>query len=114
LGRLGQAGGEWSAQAQWWSLSRGLAGINGEATRRGALGGDRAGEGWAREKELTGGVGLSAREVCARERGEVLTGGAQWSGGGGGARVGPPGPEGSGGGSARASWAEIRPSRGRG
>jgi hypothetical protein len=61
-------GGEWSAQAQWRSLSRGLAGINGEATRRGALGGDRAGEGWAREKELTGGVGLSAREVRARER----------------------------------------------
>jgi hypothetical protein len=45
-----------------------LAGINGEATRRGALGGDRAGEGWAREKELTDGVGLSAREVHARER----------------------------------------------
>jgi hypothetical protein len=34
-----------------------LASINGEATRRGALGGDCAGEGWAREKELTGGVG---------------------------------------------------------
>jgi hypothetical protein len=49
-------------------LSRGLAGINGEATRRGALGGDRAGEGWAREKELTGGVGLPVREVRARER----------------------------------------------
>jgi hypothetical protein len=32
------------------------------------LGGDRAGEGWAREKELTGGVGLSVREVRARER----------------------------------------------
>jgi hypothetical protein len=65
--RVGR-GGEWSAQAQWRSLSRGLAGINGEATRRGAFGGDRAGEGWAREKELTGGVGLSAREVRARER----------------------------------------------
>jgi hypothetical protein len=64
----GRPGGEWSAQAQWRSLSRGLAGINGEATRRGALGGNRAGEGWAREKELTGGVGLSAREVRARER----------------------------------------------
>jgi hypothetical protein len=64
-----QAGrGEWSAQAQWRSLSRGLAGINGEETRRGALGGDRAGEGWAREKELTGGVGLSARGVRVRER----------------------------------------------
>jgi hypothetical protein len=64
----GRPGGEWSAQAQWRSLSRGLADINGEATRRGALDGDRAGEGWAREKELTGGVGLSEREVRARER----------------------------------------------
>src|SRR5690242_4724095 len=34
----------------------------------GALGGDRAGEGWAREKEMTGGVGLPVRGVCARER----------------------------------------------
>jgi hypothetical protein len=49
-------------------LSRRLASINGEATRRGALGGDRAGEGWAKEKELTGGVGLLVREVHARER----------------------------------------------
>jgi hypothetical protein len=36
--------------------------------RRGALGGDRAGEGWAREKELTGGVRLPVREVRTRER----------------------------------------------
>jgi hypothetical protein len=49
-------------------LSRRRASINGEAMRRGALGGDRAGEGWAREKELTGGVGLPVREVRARER----------------------------------------------
>jgi hypothetical protein len=49
-------------------LSRRLASINGEATRRGALGGDRAGEGWAREKELTGGVGVPERGVCERER----------------------------------------------
>jgi hypothetical protein len=49
-------------------LSRRLASINGEATRRGALGGDRAGEGWAREKELMGGVGLPVREVRERER----------------------------------------------
>jgi hypothetical protein len=34
--------------------------------------------------------------------------------GGSGARVGPPGPEESGGERERASWAEIRPSRGRG
>jgi hypothetical protein len=50
-------------------LSRRLASIDGEATRRGVLGGDRAGEGWAREKELTSGVGLSVGEVRARERG---------------------------------------------
>jgi hypothetical protein len=49
-------------------LSRRLASINGEVTRRGALGGDCAGEGWAREEELTGGVGLPVREVRARER----------------------------------------------
>jgi hypothetical protein len=49
-------------------LSRRLASINGEARRRGALGGDRAGEGRAKEKELTGGVGLLVREVRARER----------------------------------------------
>jgi len=65
------------------------------ARRRGegALGGDRAGEGWAREKELTGGVGLPVREVRARESGEELTGGARWSVDGRGARFGPPGPE---------------------
>jgi hypothetical protein len=59
-GRLGHSGGV---------VAEGLASINGEATRRGVLGGDRAGEGWAGEKELTGGVGLSAGEVRARERG---------------------------------------------
>jgi hypothetical protein len=48
-------------------LSWRLESINAEATRRGALGGDRADEGWAREKELTGGVGLPVREVRARE-----------------------------------------------
>ena len=32
------------------------------------LGGDLAREGWAREKELTGGAGLPVREVRARER----------------------------------------------
>jgi hypothetical protein len=53
-GRLGHSGGV---------VTEGLASINGEATRRGVLGGDRAGEGWAREKELTGGVGLE-REMC--------------------------------------------------
>jgi hypothetical protein len=86
------------------------------ASRRGegALGGDRAGEGWAREKELTGGVGLPVRGVCAREResGEALTGGARWSVGGSGARFGPPGPEERGGcGRARARL-EFGPAEG--
>jgi hypothetical protein len=49
-------------------LSRRLASINGKATRRGALGDDRADEGWAREKELMGGVVLPVREVRAGER----------------------------------------------
>jgi hypothetical protein len=65
------------------------------------------------EGEGADGWGRAVREKGSRERerGEVLTGGAQGSGGGRGARVGPPGPEESGG---RASWAEIWPSRGRG
>jgi hypothetical protein len=58
--RLGHSGGV---------VAEGLASINGEVTRRGVLGGDRAGEGWAREKELTGGVGLPVREGRERERG---------------------------------------------
>jgi hypothetical protein len=58
--RLGHSGGV---------VTEGLASINSEAMRRGVLGGDRAGEGWAREKELTGGVGLPVREGRARERG---------------------------------------------
>jgi hypothetical protein len=96
-------------------LSRRLASINGEATRRGALGGDRAGEGWAREKELTGGVGLPVREVRARESGEALTGGARWSVGGSGARFGPPGPKERGGAGARElGWDSAKPREGRG
>jgi hypothetical protein len=59
-GRLGHSGKV---------VAEGLASINGEATRRGVLGGDRAGEGWAGEKKLTGGVGLPVREIRARERG---------------------------------------------
>jgi hypothetical protein len=75
-------------------LSRRLASINGEATRRGALDGDRAGEGWAREKLLTGGVG-GQRAGVARGLGRL-----------GRKREGKK--------RARASWAGIRPSRGRG
>ena len=97
-------------------LSRGLAGINGEATRRGALGGDRAGEGWAREKELTGGVGLPVREVRERERGGALTGGVGLSAGGSGARCGLPGPEGEGreAGARELGWKSAQPREGRG
>jgi hypothetical protein len=68
------------------------------------------------EGEGADGWGRAAIERGPREResGEVLTGGAQWSGGGSGARVGPPGPKERGEKRARASWAGIRPSRGRG
>jgi hypothetical protein len=47
------------------------------------------------EGEGADGRGRAASERGPREResGEVLTSGAQWSGGGSGARVGPPGPE---------------------
>ena len=96
-------------------LSWRLASINGEATRRGALGGDFAGEGWAREKELTGGVGLPVREVRERESGEELTGGARWSVDGRGARFGPPGPEERGVAGARElGWNLAQPREGRG
>jgi hypothetical protein len=96
-------------------LSRRLASINGEATRRGALGGDRAGEGWAREKELTGGVRLLVREVHARERerggadgrGPVVSG-REWR------AVWAAWARREGGNAGAVSWAGIRPSRGRG
>jgi hypothetical protein len=39
------------------------------------------------------GRAVSERGPRERESGEALTGGAQWSGGVSGARVGPPGPE---------------------
>ena len=59
------------------------------------------------------GSATSERGLRERESGEALTGGAHWSGGGSGARLGPPGLE-ERGKRARASWAGIRPSRGRG
>jgi hypothetical protein len=83
----------------------------------GALGGDRAGEGWAREKELTSGARRSVSGVCAREResGEALTGGARRSVGRSGARVGPPGPEERGVAGARElGWNSAQPREGRG
>ena len=108
-GRLGHSGGV---------VAEGLESINGEATRRGVLGGDRAGEGWAREKELTGGVGLPVREGRARERerGGALTGGVGLSAGGSGARCGPPGPEREGreAGARELGWKSAQPREGRG
>jgi hypothetical protein len=67
------------------------------------------------EGEGADGWGRAVRErgTRARERGEVLTGGAQWSGVGAARGLGCLGRKRVGG-SARASWAEIRPSRGRG
>jgi hypothetical protein len=86
------------------------------ARRRGegALGGGRAGEGWAREMELTSGPWLPARGVCARGRGEALTGGAQVSVEGSGARIGPPGPGREGDAGARElGWKSTQPREGR-
>jgi hypothetical protein len=60
------------------------------------------------------GRAASERGPRERESGEALTGGARRSVGGSGAQFGPPGPEERGGLRARASWAEIWPSRGRG
>ena len=62
-------GGERSTQAQWRGCRGGWRALMARRRGEGALSSDRAGEGWAREKELTGGVGLPVREVRARERG---------------------------------------------
>jgi hypothetical protein len=61
-------GGVKSAQAQWRGCRGGWRALMARQRGEGVLSGDRAGEGWAREKELTGGVGLPVRGVCARER----------------------------------------------
>jgi hypothetical protein len=61
-------GGERSAQAQWRGCRGGWRALMARRRGKGALGGDRAGEGWAREKELTGGPWLPVRGVCVRER----------------------------------------------
>jgi hypothetical protein len=97
-------------------LSRRLASINGEATRRGgALDGDCAGEGWASGTKLTGGPWLPARGVRERGRGgEALTGGARVSVGGSGARTGLPGPgrEGGDAGARELGWKSAQPREG--
>jgi len=69
------------------------------------------------EGEGADGWGRAASERGSREgeSGEGLTGGAQWSGGGRGARVGPPGPEERGGAGARElGWDSAQPREGRG
>jgi hypothetical protein len=52
---LGQAGGEGSAQAQWRGCRGGWRALMARRRGEGALGGGRAGEGWARRMELTSG-----------------------------------------------------------
>jgi hypothetical protein len=69
------------------------------------------------EGEGADGWGRAASERGSRvgESGEVLTGGAQWSGGGSDARVGPPGLEERGGAGARElGWDLAQPREGRG
>jgi hypothetical protein len=61
-------GGERSAQAQWRGCRGGWRALMARRRGEGALGGDRAGEGWAREKELTGGARRSVGGSGARER----------------------------------------------
>jgi hypothetical protein len=65
---LGQAGGEGSAQAQWRGCRGGWRALVARRRGEGALGGGRAGEGWAREMELTSGPWLPARGSCERGR----------------------------------------------
>ena len=82
-GRLGYSGGV---------VAEAGASLNGEATGREALGGERAGEAWARTTELTGGPGLPEREWHEGERVESLTGGAGLSEEARAREAGPPGP----------------------
>jgi hypothetical protein len=88
-GRLGHSGGV---------VAEVGARLNGEATEREGLGGERADEAWARTMELTGGP-----ELLAEARARV---------------AGPPGPGRGGGGGrsagARSGLGRIRPSRGGG
>jgi hypothetical protein len=66
---IGTARGERSAQAQWRGCRGGWRALMARRRGEGALGGGRAGQGWAREMELTSGPWLPARGVCARGRG---------------------------------------------
>jgi hypothetical protein len=81
-GRLGHSGGV---------VAEAGASLNGEATGREALGGERAGEAWARMTELTGGPEVPGRERREREGVESLTGGSDLSAEARAREVGPPG-----------------------
>jgi hypothetical protein len=98
-GRLGYSGGV---------IAEAGASVNGEATGREAVGGERAGDGMGGTMVLTGGPGLQL-ESGARGRGvESLTGGARLSGAARARAAGLLGPWRRGGGSGcGAVWARI-------
>jgi hypothetical protein len=103
-GRLGYSGGV---------IAEAGASVNGEATGREAVGGERAGDGMGGTMVLTGGPGLQL-ESGARGRGvESLTGGARLSGAARARAAGLLGPWRRGGG--KRVWRGLgqnRPSRG--
>jgi hypothetical protein len=85
-GRLGYSGGV---------VAEAGARVNGEATGREAVGGERAGDGMGGTMVLTGGPGLPVGERWERERErgvEHLTGGARLSGAARARAAGPLGP----------------------
>jgi hypothetical protein len=67
-GWLGQARGEGTAREQWQGGTEAGARVNGEATGRAFVGGERAGEGMGGTRDLTSGPGLPAGERRERER----------------------------------------------
>jgi hypothetical protein len=104
-GRLGYSGGV---------VAEAGASVNGEATGREAVGGERAGDGMGGTKVLTGGPGLPVGEQRERERGGAANrwgrfvrcgAGARsrvtWAGGGEGGKSG-----------CGAAWAKIGPAEG--
>jgi hypothetical protein len=82
-GRLGYSGG---------GVAEAGASVNGEATGREAVGGERAGDVMGETMVLTGGPGLPVGERRERERVEPLTGGAGLSGAARAHAAGPLGP----------------------
>jgi hypothetical protein len=104
-GRLGYSGGV---------VAEAGASVNGEATGREAVGGERAGDGMGGTKVLTGGPGLQVGERRERERGGAANrwgrfvrcgagtrSRAAWAGGGEGGKRGR-----------GAAWAKIGPAEG--